>query len=138
MGPTALPLTTHTVTRGTFPLLLSLADTPETGVDDVTVTSVTGDSTALPCHVTGNPAPSYTWRNDSQEVTVGGVFAIASNGTLFIAAVSKSLEGQFVCMGSNALGAATSNVTLRVLGEWAGAPHLPHAGLSLSCAYMFL
>lgn len=124
------------MTRGTFSLLVSLVDAPEVGVDDVTVTSVTGDSAALPCDVTGNPAPSYAWHKDGQEVTGGGVFSIASDGALSIAAVSKAMEGQFVCTGSNTLGAAMSSVTLRVLGEWAAHhTHLTsHMRLSLSCA----
>ena len=120
----------------TFSLILLLADAPEVGLDNVTVTSVTGDSAALLCGVTGNPAPSYTWHKDAQEVTGGGVFSIASNGTLFIAATSKSMEGQFVCTGRNPLGAAMNSVTLRVLGEWAGTPR-PHTQ-PLTLLYVFL
>ena len=54
------------------------------------------------------------------EVTAGGVFSVAQNGSLVISAVNKAVEGQFVCTGSNLLGAATSSVSLRVLGEWVG------------------
>ena len=78
---------------------------------------MTGDTAALPCHVTGNPSPSYRWLREGLQVTAGGVFSVAQNGSLVISTVSKAVEGQFVCTGSNLLGSATSSVSLRVLGE---------------------
>ena len=108
-------------------------DAPEAGVDDVSVTSVTGDTAALPCHVAGNPTPSYSWLKDGLEVTAGGMFSVALNGTLFIAAVSKTVEGQFACTGSNSLGSAMSSVQLRVLGKWAGHNTPPTHGPLTMC-----
>lgn len=105
-------------------------------MDDVSVTSVTGNTAALPCHVTGNPAPSYSWLKDGLQVTAGGIFSVALNGTLFIAAVSKAVEGQFACTGSNSLGSATSSVQLRVLGEWAGHNTPPTHGHLTVCLFL--
>ena len=115
VGPSAAQPTTDAYKRS---LLLSPTDAPEASVDDVTVTSVTGDTAALPCHITGNPAPSYTWLKDGVEVAAGGTFSVAQNGTLVIGAVSKAVEGRFVCAASNPFGSATTSVQLRVLGEW--------------------
>lgn len=111
------------------------SDAPEVGVDSVTVTSVTGDTAVLPCHVTGNPAPSYRWLREGLELTAGGVFSVAENGSLVISSVSKAVEGRFVCTGSNLLGSATSSVSLKVLGEWMGTPLLVDLSLcACSCS----
>ena len=92
----------------------------------MTVTVTEGDTTSLPCHISGNPSSSFSWDKNGVDVLQpqSSRFSLSNDGTLLISSVEKVDEGAYQCTLTNDLGSASSDVQLRVLGELVCCDHM--------------
>ncbi|KAI4577648.1 hypothetical protein MJT46_003483 [Ovis ammon polii x Ovis aries] len=82
---------------------------------DVTVRS--GDSVALRCQASGEPAPTVKWLRQGQPVRASQRLQTLPDGSLWLERVEARDAGPYECVAHNLLGSATARAFLVVRGE---------------------
>ena len=81
-------------------------------------TVLEGKTTNISCYASGVPKPALTWKfKDGDPSSVASVRDIQGGSVLLLQNATKNMEGMYKCIAINTGGAATSNATLRVLGN---------------------
>jgi len=81
---------------------------------DVTVRS--GDSVALRCQASGEPAPTMEWLRAGQPVRASQRLQTLPDGSLWLERVEARDAGPYECVAHNLLGSATARAFLVVRG----------------------
>ena len=66
------------------------------------------------CEANGVPTPSITWYKDSIELRENAKISLTSDGALVLKEITKSSEGNYVCVAKNLEGEVRSSGNLRV------------------------
>lgn len=87
----------------------------------ISLTTIEGVETTLPCATFPDPTLIFTWLFNDIPISLpsddeGGP-TLLSNGSLVYPSAVKALEGSYICTASNSLGSAQGSVELTVLGE---------------------
>ena len=80
-----------------------------------TTTITSGSNVTLNCNAAGNPQPFVHWFQNTAQLSSGGRFIVASDGSLTISNVALRDAGNYSCMATNTLGSASATTVLAVL-----------------------
>uniref|UniRef100_A0A452F193 Hemicentin 2 n=1 Tax=Capra hircus TaxID=9925 RepID=A0A452F193_CAPHI len=98
-------------------VVLALQSAPVFQVKPQDVTVRSGDSVALRCQASGEPAPTVKWLQQGQPVQASRRLQTLPDGSLWLERVEARDAGPYECVAHNLLGSATARAFLVVRGE---------------------
>ncbi|XP_052503745.1 LOW QUALITY PROTEIN: hemicentin-2 [Budorcas taxicolor] len=98
-------------------VVLALQSAPVFQVKPQDVTVRSGDSVALRCQASGEPAPTVEWLRQGQPVGASRRLQTLPDGSLWLERVEARDAGPYECVAHNLLGSATAQAFLVVRGE---------------------
>ncbi|XP_061289826.1 hemicentin-2 isoform X2 [Bos javanicus] len=98
-------------------VVLALQSAPVFQVKPQDVTVRSGDSVALRCQASGEPAPTMEWLRAGQPVRASQRLQTLPDGSLWLERVEAGDAGPYECFAHNLLGSATARAFLVVRGE---------------------